>query len=78
MNKEGEFVYVESKLVGEGSVLQAEAKVMRNGLKYCIVNSFIPVTMKTDSLILKKVMDHSLQIPWNISLDIRRINELRK
>lgn len=44
-NKEGDFVHTESKLVGEVSILQAQAKAMRTGLKYYIVNSLILVTL---------------------------------
>lgn len=53
--------------------LGAEAKVIEKGIEYCIPHLYLPLTVETDSLTMKRILDNEWKVPWIICLKVRRI-----
>lgn len=73
----GKLMYAEVQRIYGVSSLRIEAVALRIDLEYCVEHNFLPVTLETNSLTLKKVLDGIWEVPWNLSREIRRINRLR-
>ncbi|KAH0675998.1 hypothetical protein KY285_023799 [Solanum tuberosum] len=69
----GRFIYAKAKRVGYGTNLVAELKAFRLGLEYCTSQNLLPLTMETDSLSVKKILDGLWEILWNVLMDVRKI-----
>lgn len=76
-NEEGVFLYAESIRLEDGTNLVAETIALRLGLEYSLNQRFCPLILETDSMSLKKILDGEWEVPWSISMDIRRIKALR-
>lgn len=50
---------------------------MEEGLKCCISNNWLSVTLETDSLMVYNFSNGSWEIPWSISMKIKHINDMR-
>ncbi|KAK6786192.1 hypothetical protein RDI58_014717 [Solanum bulbocastanum] len=53
----GRFIYAKTKRLGYCTNLMVEIKAFRLGLEYCTSQNLVPLTMKTDSLSVKKILD---------------------
>ncbi|XP_015162561.1 uncharacterized protein [Solanum tuberosum] len=56
-NGQGELVYVEACKTEFCSALQAKVKGFKGGLLYCLGHKLLPLTMETDSVTIKKILD---------------------
>lgn len=52
--------------------------VLKMGLKYCLDFNLFPLILEIDSFFAKHVLDGSLEITWDIVMEIRRIHALMK
>lgn len=77
-NWNGEFIYAEYHNLGVKTSLEAEATVMDKGLQYCLDQQLTPVILETDSLILENILDGIWEVPWCISLLIKKIKWMMK
>ncbi|KAH0720359.1 hypothetical protein KY285_005160 [Solanum tuberosum] len=77
-NDQGDLIYAEGKRIGIANNLVAEVVAWRMGKEYCRVNNLFPLTLETDSQAFKNMIDGSWDIPWEVSLEIRIIQELMK
>ncbi|KAH0755906.1 hypothetical protein KY290_026176 [Solanum tuberosum] len=77
-NGEGNLFYAEVGRLFDGSNLVAEVVALRLGLEYCVQHNLLPVTLETDSLSLKNILDGSWEIPWGIVMEVKRIKMLMK
>lgn len=77
-NSEGNFMYAEITRLLDGNSLIAEAKALTTGLEYYINNQYTPVIMEIDSLIMEKVLNGIWAVPWQISMEVKRFNQLRR
>lgn len=51
---------------------------LRMGIKYCRVNNLFPLILETDSQVVKNMVDGSWDTPWEVVLEIKRIQVLMK
>lgn len=56
-NDSGGFIFAEIRRLGFCTNLVAKFKVFRLRLEYCINHNLLPITMETDSLSVKKIID---------------------
>lgn len=68
-------VYARARKLEVCSALEAETKGFKDGLLYCLSHNLFPLTMESDSLTIKKILDGTWEVPWVISTDIREIRE---
>ncbi|KAH0669205.1 hypothetical protein KY289_023698 [Solanum tuberosum] len=74
-NDQGELVYAKVCKTEFSSALQDEVKGFKRGLLYCLGHNLLHLTMETDSITIKKILDGIWEVPWIISIDIREIME---
>ncbi|WMV50801.1 hypothetical protein MTR67_044186 [Solanum verrucosum] len=74
----GDLIYAEGKRIGIANNLVAEVVAWRMGKEYSRVNNLFPLTLETDSQVVKNMVDGSWDIPSEVSLEIRIIQELMK
>lgn len=67
-NEHGDFMYAETRRVGDGPILVAETMALRMGLKYCISHNLLLMVLKTDSCTVKMVLDGLSEVPWCIAM----------
>ncbi|XP_060202650.1 uncharacterized protein LOC132631067 [Lycium barbarum] len=67
-NSRGEFIHTSSRGIANTICLVAKAKAMHDGIAYCVQLQLLPLILKTDSLILMKVVDREWDVPWSIKL----------
>ncbi|KAK6786523.1 hypothetical protein RDI58_015048 [Solanum bulbocastanum] len=77
-NVEGNFVYAKVKRLEENNNLREKISAIKMGLKFCIAKELLHVTLETDSLIVKKMIDGEWEVPWSVSVEIRKIRHLMK
>lgn len=56
-------------------MLVAEVKAMKAGLEYCSSNNLLPLMLETDSLSLKKIVEGLWEVPWTITIEVKRIKQ---
>lgn len=64
--------------MGIKTSLEAEVLTLEKGLQFCISSNLLPVILDTDSLIVDKVLSGVWEIPWSISLRIKRIKRMMR
>ncbi|KAH0776320.1 hypothetical protein KY290_007731 [Solanum tuberosum] len=77
-NGEGNLIYAEVRRLFDGTNLVAEVVALRLGLEYCVQHNLLLVTLETDSLSLKNILDGIWEIPWSIVMEIKKIRMLMK
>lgn len=50
-------MYAKAREIGEATNIVAEAKALVEGLIWCVEKQLHPLIMKTDSLVMKKIID---------------------
>lgn len=50
INGEGDFIYTESRVLEEVTVIETKIKAIRMGLDYCLHNRLVPLIVETYSL----------------------------
>lgn len=73
----GDLLYVEASEIGEVTNIVAEAKVIVQGLAYCVERLLHPLIMETDSLVMRKIIDEEWETPWCIGFEVRKIKEIK-
>ncbi|XP_015164025.1 uncharacterized protein [Solanum tuberosum] len=71
------FIYAKLSRLLDGNNLIAEAKVLITGLEFCILAHYTQVEMEIDSLTMKNVLKGIWEVPWEISLEVKKFKELR-
>ena len=72
-NTEGDFVYAELQKIGEFSVIASEIRAVKQGLDHCVQKGCLALTIETDSLITKEILDWVWEVPWIVSIDVSNI-----
>ncbi|XP_049360645.1 uncharacterized protein LOC125825343 [Solanum verrucosum] len=75
-NEAGNLMYTEGRGFGVNSNLVVEVLAFKMGLEYCINHHYLPLTMETDSLAIKNILDGGWETPWCIIVDITKIKSL--
>lgn len=75
---EGNFVYAEVKRMEDNNNLKAEIKAITMGLEYCRTKEIFPVILETGSLAVKKMIYGEWDVPWSVTMEIRKIKHLMK
>lgn len=57
-------------------MLETEIKAIKLRINYCFYNHISLVTMETDSLQAKRVINGIWEVPWLVSVDVRYIKDL--
>ena len=70
---QGDLVYVESYIIGELSATEAEIRAVKEVSNYCVQKGCLPLTVETDSLIAKKILDGVWEVPWIVSKNVSNI-----
>ncbi|XP_009794683.1 uncharacterized protein [Nicotiana sylvestris] len=73
----GDLVYAMAVDLGVTTNVLAEAKVIVEGLKYCVKHELHPLILETESLVLKKVIGGEWDPPWCIVAEVQKIKEIR-
>lgn len=55
-NNLGDILYAESAYIGVATNMVAEARVVKEGLNYCVTNDFHFVEIELDSLSLRNIL----------------------
>ncbi|XP_059277510.1 uncharacterized protein LOC132031531 [Lycium ferocissimum] len=72
-NDRGDLMYAAARTLNDTTNICAEAIAIGDGIEYCVTHQFLPVIMETDSLALLNIIRQIWSIPWNIRMEIRRI-----
>nr|XP_016471225.1 PREDICTED: uncharacterized protein LOC107793393 [Nicotiana tabacum] len=70
-------IFAKAGQIGVSTSLVAEAKALMEGILYCFQNQLHPLITETDSLDLKKIIEGQWAVPWSISKELRKINEIK-
>lgn len=70
---QGDLVYVESYIIGELLATEAEIRTVKEVPNYCVQKVCLPLTIETDSLITKKILDGVWEVPWIFSKNVCNI-----
>ncbi|XP_060202977.1 uncharacterized protein LOC132631418 [Lycium barbarum] len=76
-NENGDLVYAAAKTLVDSSNIVVEA--IRMGLMYCVDKQLFPLTIETDSMTMKMIINVEWKIPWSISMlvdDIKRYSSV--
>ncbi|XP_075101861.1 uncharacterized protein LOC142177287 [Nicotiana tabacum] len=66
---EGDVVYARSADLGVTTNVVVEAKVILQGLEYCVKHDLYPLILEIDSLVMKKAIEGEWDPPWLIAKD---------
>lgn len=77
-NHSGELIHAKIRRIPNEINLVAEALALRLRLEYCIKHNLMSLCFETDSLAVHKFVTNQWEIPWGISNEIRRIQNLIK
>ncbi|XP_060212051.1 uncharacterized protein LOC132639627 [Lycium barbarum] len=72
-NGRGDLMYAAARTLNDTTNICAEAIAIEDGIEYCVTHQFLPMIMKTDSLALLNIIRKIWSIPWNVRMEIRRI-----
>ncbi|XP_060200867.1 uncharacterized protein LOC132629156 [Lycium barbarum] len=75
-NWKGDLIYAQCAEMGNSTNVEAEAKAILEGLKYCVEKEIQPLVVETDSLLLKNVVEGVWRIPWCIITEVERIQKM--
>ncbi|KAH0679359.1 hypothetical protein KY284_020444 [Solanum tuberosum] len=76
-NWKGELIFAATYDLGIKTGLEAETSATEKGLNYGVTHNLLPVCLKTDSLVLTKILHGSSEVPWSIKVLIKKIEFLR-
>ncbi|MCD7459186.1 hypothetical protein HAX54_040255, partial [Datura stramonium] len=74
----GDLRYASCCRIEEATSLKAETTTMVKGIGYYVENLLLPLALETNSLSLNKVVEEDWEIPWSISMKVRKVQEWRK
>lgn len=77
-NDQGDLIHAEGKVIGVANNLVVEIVALRLGLEFCRNHNLFPLVMETDSLAAKNMIDGLWNFPWEVALEIRRIQVLNE
>ena len=71
-------MYAAGKRLEDTTNVIAEAVAVEGGIQYCVDHQLLPLIVETDSLTMQKILDGIWEVPWRISLVVKRIQRLRE
>lgn len=74
-NSLGDLIYATANTMFHNTSLGVEAKSIEKTIEYCIQHHYLPLIIETDSWTMKQILYGESKVPWNISMEVRRINE---
>ena len=72
----GHVLWAVSDFYGHNTNMVAEARALLQGLQKCIEEGFFDVEAEIDSLILVKIVNREVEVPWRIVYEVREIWKL--
>ncbi|KAH0711960.1 hypothetical protein KY289_007919 [Solanum tuberosum] len=75
---QGNLVYAEGNMIGLSNNLIAEVVAIRLGLEYCRIHNLLPLILETDSLAAMKMIEGAWHRPWEVTMEVRRIQILKE
>ncbi|XP_060182254.1 uncharacterized protein LOC132611915 [Lycium barbarum] len=75
-NDRGNLVYAQAKQIGLTSNMMAETIAIQEAMKYCLGNNIQNVTLETDSLVLKNILQDVWKIPCQIVEKVEQIQQI--
>lgn len=69
----GEVLWSQTNFYGTTSNMVFEAKALLQGIQTCINKGVIRVMIEVDSLILKRIIEGKIDVPWVITYEFRHI-----
>ena len=66
-------VYAKVKKIGEVSAIASEIRAVEQGLDDCVQKGCLTLTIETDWLITKDILDWVWEVPFIVSIDVRNI-----
>ena len=66
-------VYAKVQKIGEVSAIATEIRPVKQGLDDCIQKGCLALTVDTDSLITKEILDWVWEVPLIVSIYVRNI-----
>ncbi|KAH0745918.1 hypothetical protein KY285_007575 [Solanum tuberosum] len=75
---QGNLMYAEGNMIGISNNLIAEVVAIRLGLEYCRIHNLLPLILETDSLATMKMIEGAWHRPWEVTMEVRRIQILKE
>ena len=72
-NNEGDLVYAKLQKTGEVLAIAAEIRPVKQGPDDCVQKGCLALTIDTNSLITKEILDWVWEVPLIVSIDVRHI-----
>ncbi|KAK6786457.1 hypothetical protein RDI58_014982 [Solanum bulbocastanum] len=67
-DREGNLIFAQADEIPETTNVEAETVAIKEAIYHCTTRGFPRVTIKTDSLLLKNILEGNWEIPWNIRI----------
>ncbi|KAH0716808.1 hypothetical protein KY285_012839 [Solanum tuberosum] len=74
----GDLIYAKAKGIGIATNMEAETVAILTALRECYNRKMQNVIVETDSLSLKKIIQQSWRVPWEIAEKVEEIREIMK
>lgn len=76
-DKRGDLIYTRAKTILDTTSIWAETTALHDGLEFCMNNNLFPLVLETDSLFLGNIVEGVWDTPWNIYMEVHRIQKGR-
>ncbi|MCD9644224.1 hypothetical protein HAX54_032372 [Datura stramonium] len=76
-NSEGDFAYAMVRQIENSTSIDAEALAIKESIEFCKEKGLLPIIIKADSLVMKKILDGELEVPWRIRRYLRESVKLK-
>ncbi|WMV17864.1 hypothetical protein MTR67_011249 [Solanum verrucosum] len=75
-NHKGDLIYAQGEEINECTNIEAEAIAIKEAIYHCVAICLDKVCIKTDSLILVKILAGIWEVPWHIAILVSDIKAL--
>ncbi|XP_075100663.1 uncharacterized protein LOC142176572 [Nicotiana tabacum] len=76
-NYVGDVVFAKVEQIGNTTNMVAKARGIMEGPSYYIQMDFHPLIIETDSMVMKKIIEGEWEVPWCISKEVKKINQMK-
>lgn len=75
-DREGDMRYARGKKIHEVTNTEAEASAILEALRYCVHHGYTNILVKTDSILMKIVIEDTWIAPWTVAAYVEEIKEV--
>ncbi|KAH0669763.1 hypothetical protein KY285_023916 [Solanum tuberosum] len=77
-DQKGYLIYAQAEEISETTNVEAEAVAIKEGIHHCVGRGYSRVTIETNSLLLKNILQGKWKIPWYIRVIVEDTLALMK